>query len=232
MPRNPTYNELPDDLPGVISALKYHIGWAERLAKDFQKRHYNAKREKAVIYCHLRALDLAKGSLACAEAALPDSLTLLCRALLETLFWARYVTLSKENAQAFEDATTAQLKRSARKNLAAGYARVVDTSTQEDRTAEFLDSVTMKGIPKRVRIEDAAEAGGLGRLYTNVYGFISMYAHGTAFGLLPDSETPSQVYASASTALGTLECINLLASEWIVNRRITDASTLTRLLGV
>jgi hypothetical protein len=225
-------NDLPTNLPRVISALKHHIAWGERLAKDFQKRHYNGKREKALVYCHFRGVDLARGSLACVEANLPESLTLLCRALLETLFWARYVTLSKDNAQAFEDASIAELKRTARKNLAAGYARILDTSTRDDRTTEFLGSPTMKGIPKRLRIEDAAKAGGLERLYSSVYGFISMYAHGIAFGLLPDTEIPSQTYASASASLGALECTNLLTYEWIVSRKITDASTLTRLLGL
>jgi hypothetical protein len=59
-----------------------------------------------------------------------------------------------------------------------------------------------------------------------------MYAHGITFGLLPDTEIPSQTYASASASLGALECTNLLTYEWIVSRKITDASTLTRLLGL
>jgi len=223
---------LPSDYQELIAAFKQHIAQAERHAADFERRHYNKVREEAVVYCLPHALDLAKGSLAAAEKKLPDSLTTLSRALLETLFWIRYATLSEENAQEFADSYIHELKRTARKNLAAGYAHVTDINTQQDRSGEILNSEMMKAIPKRVSIVDAAKAGGLERVYTNVYGFVSMIAHGRAFGLRRGPEVTDELYASISAALGTLECIEVIAYDWIAHRKQTPQETLMRLLGV
>src|SRR6266508_5064430 len=177
------FKPLPTDLQEVISALREHISQSEKDFADFENRHYNGIREKAVIYCLQHAIDLAKVCLITVNEGLPDSLTTLSRAILETLFWVRYVTLSKENAQEFVDSTINEMKRAARKNLNAGYAKIHDRETGEDKTKEILDSALMKDIPKRVSIENAAQQGGLERVYTNVYGFISMIAHGRAYNL-------------------------------------------------
>ncbi len=226
------FKSLPSDYQQLIAAFKQHIAQVERHAADFEKRHYNKVREEAVVYCLRHALDLAKGSLVVAEKELPDSLTTLSRAILETLFWVRYVTLSEANAREFTDSYIHELKRTARKNLAAGYAHVVDTNTKQDRSREILNSEMMKAIPARISIEGAAKAGGLERVYTNIYGFISMIAHGRAFGLQTKSTVKDELFASVSAALGALECIEVIAYDWITHRKRTPQETLTRLLGV
>ena len=225
------FKPLPTELPEVISALKEHISQAEKDFADFEKRHYNGTREKAVIYCLHHAIDLAKGCLFMTTEGLPDSLTTLSRAILETLFWARYVTLSKENAQEFVDSTINEMKRSARKNLNAGYAKIHDRETGEDKTKDVLDSPLLKDIPKRISIETAAKAGGLERVYTNIYGFISMIAHGRAYNLSTGAEIKDDLYASASSALGALQCIEIITIDWIRFRKHTPRETLIRLLG-
>ncbi len=160
------FSPLPNDYQELISAFKKCIEQGEKDIADFERRHYNRTREKAVIYCLRHAVDLAKGCLATALAELPDSLTTLSRASLETLFWARYVTMSKENAQEFTDSTIHEMKRAMRKNLNAGYAKVYDRKTNDDKTKEFLASAFVKDIPKRISIETAAQLGGLERFYT------------------------------------------------------------------
>ena len=225
------FKPLPSDYQELITALKHHIASVERDAVDFERRHYNKVREKAVIYCTRHALDIAKGCLAVAEMELPDSLVTLTRALLETLFWIRYVTISKENAQEFTSSTIHEMKRTAKKNIAAGYARITDISSGEERSKEILDSDFMKGIPPWTKIESAAKAGGLERVYTNIYGFISMIAHGRAFGLYRKSEVKDELYASLSVALGAVECVEVIAMDWIIRRKQTPRETLMHLLG-
>src|SRR5687768_14702655 len=104
------FKPVPTDYQELISALKKRIEQSEKYIADFERRHHNGTREKAVIYCLCHAVDLAKGCLATALAELPDSLTTLSRAALETLFWTRYVTMSEENAQEFADSTVNEIK--------------------------------------------------------------------------------------------------------------------------
>jgi len=226
------YRPLPSDYQELIAALKQHIAQGERDVVDFEHRHYNGVREKAVIYCLRHALDLAKGCLAIALAELPDSLTTLSRAIFDALFWAKYVTLSIENAQEFIDSPINEMKRISRKNLTAGYAHVFDTKTNEDKSIEFQNSSMMKEIPRWVRIEDAARAGGLERVYTTLYGFDSMIAHGRAFDLLAESDIKDVLYASISAFLGALQCIEVITSDWIIHRKETPKETLTHMLGI
>jgi len=225
------FKPLPADNQELISFLKQHIEQSEKYVIDFEHRHFNGIREIAIIYCLRHAIDLAKGCLTTALAELPDSLTTLSRALLETLFWARYVTLSNENAQEFTDSTINEMKRIARKNLNAGYANVYDIKTNDNKTSELLDSPFMKDIPPRISIESAAKIGGLEHIYTNIYGFISMIAHGRAFNLRTTSESKDEIYASISAALGALQCVEVMTSDWIIDRKQTPKEILFQMLG-
>lgn len=227
-----SYRSLPTDYSELISELKKRIEQCEIHLKDFEHRHYNGTRENAVIYCLNHAIDLAKGCLATALENLPDSLATLSRAILEALFWARYVTLSTENAQEFTDSTKNELKRIAKKNLSAGYGRIRNIKTNEDKTKEFLESPLMKDVSKRIFIESVAKQGGLERVYTTIYAFISMIAHGRAFNLRATTNNKDEFYASISATLGALQCIDLITSDWITHRKQTKPEIITELLGI
>jgi len=232
MDRPISFEKAPEDLAGVTAALQEEIDQAEHLVKDLTGRQFNGKREKALVYCLRHALELAKASLLCVTSSLPNALALLSRALLESLFWTRYLSLSDENAEAFEQSAHEDLKRIARKNLRAGFARIVDENTHDDKTNEFLKSDPMNVIQRRLRIEEVAEAGGLGRLYSMLYGFDSIYSHGTAFGLDEDADAGPQLYTSALSSLGYLQCINLMSTDWIKQRTVTPSSTISQSLGI
>jgi hypothetical protein len=111
------FKPLPTDYQELVAAFKQHIAQGERQAADFERRHYNRVREKAVVYCLQHALDLAKGCLVISAEELPDSLTTLSRAILETLFWTRYVSLSEANALEFTNSSIHEMKRTSRKTL-------------------------------------------------------------------------------------------------------------------
>jgi len=90
----------------------------------------------------------------------------------------------------------------------------------------------MKNIPHRKTTEKAAKEANLGRLYTTTYGFVSMFAHGRAYGIRTGSDSSTELYASACVSLGMIQCINLIAEDWIVNRRLAPMSTINRILGI
>ena len=226
------FNPLPPDYQELISAFKKRIEQSEKYIAEFERRHYNRTREKAVIYCLRHAVDLAKGCLASALAELPDSLATLSRASLETLFWARYVTMSKENAEEFANSTINEMKRLSRNNIKAGYLKVYDSTTNDNKTKEILDLMSKENIPDRVAIKKAAELGGLERVYTNIYGFISMVAHGRAFELRTKPDIEGEIYASISAALGALQGVEIITADWIMHRKQTPKETLAQILGV
>lgn len=225
------FKPLPEDYQELLSAFKKRIEQNEEYIADFEHHQYSGIAEKAVIYCLRHAIDLAKGCFATAQAKLPDSLTTLSRALLETLIWARYVTMSTEYAQEFADSTVNEMKRVARKNLNAGYAKVSDIKTKDDKTKEILNSTWIKDIPKRISIEKAAELGGLERVYTITYGFISMIAHGRALDLRTEPEDNFEIYSSVSFALGALQGVEIISADWIIHHKQTPRETLVKILG-
>jgi len=227
-----SFKSLPSDYQEILSAFRQRISQNEKYVIDFENRHYNSIQELTVIYCFRHAIDLAKGCLVTAGAELPDSLTILCRAMMDTLFWTKYISLSTEYAQKFADSTLDELKRIARKNIEAGYAHITDLNSDDDKTTEALNSPSMKDIPKRIGIEDVAKQGGLESLYTRFYGFQSIIVHGRGFSLPREASNNDEFYTSISFALGMLECIEVIASDWIISRQQTTEKTLFRLLGI
>lgn len=225
------FKPLPKDLIVLVNELNKRVQESEIHLCDFNRRHFNGPRENAILYCLGHAIDLGKGCMACANLRIPDSATTISRAMLETLFWARYISMSNENAQEFVDSTLNELKRSGRKNLKLGYANIYDKRTNEIKTNEILDSELMKNIPKRISIETAAELGGLSTVYTMIYGYISMIAHGRAFQLNINKTVEEDLYASASTAIGTLQGVEIIAVDWITNRKQTSIEILAKILG-
>jgi hypothetical protein len=226
------FKPLPKELPEVILAHKVLINRIEKLLPDFAKRHFNGPREKAVIYCLSHAIDLGKGCLLTVNEELPDSLTTLLRAILDTLFWARYVTLSNENAQEFADSTLNELKRISRKNIHAGYLKVYDTRTNADKTTDFINRKTLNDINRRVSIETIAKLGGLEPVYTVLYGHISMVAHGRAYDLRDNTKIKDDLYVNLCATVGILQCIEAITSDWITFRKQTSLEMISEILGI
>jgi hypothetical protein len=104
----------PEDLKVEIDGLRYEIRVAKKSVPDFSKRHFNSTREKALIFCLQRSIDLAEGCDLLVEANLLSSVYVLTRGLLENLIWARWISLSDENAKIFTEAPTSELKRIAK----------------------------------------------------------------------------------------------------------------------
>lgn len=208
------------DLQIEIDGLRHENKNAKNNVEDFKARHFNTFREDALIYILKRAIELVEGCDLLTEDKLVVPIRSLTRDLLESLFWVRWVTLSKENAQTFVDATGNEMKRLARVNLNTGHAKVYDRATGKDVTKDFLSSEWADNILRRLKIFDIAKDGGLEKLYRQIYGFLSLYTHGITFGLEENSDGGLvDILAVTNVVMGG---INLVVRDWIVRRKQTD----------
>lgn len=208
---------IDTDLKNELDGLDYEIQVAKRNLPDYSNRHFNTEREKALIFSLRRAVELSDGCLLCAKQGLLAPIYVMTRGLFESLIWVCWITKSSENAREYIDATKNELKRIARKNLETGHGRVVDIETEEDKTQELLKSDWKKDIRPRLRIEQAAKDVGLGKLYTQMYGFLSIFAHGIM--LESNASTKEDMSNILAVANVLMECINLVVSNWIVSRK-------------
>ena len=220
--------DIDADFKIELDGLDYEIQVAKRNLPDYSSRHFNTEREKALIFSLKRSVELSDGCLLCAKQNLLAPIYVMTRGLLESLIWVCWITKSSENAQQYIDATKNELKRIARKNFETGHGRVVDRETEEDKTQELLKSDWVKDIKPRLRIEGAAKDVGLDKLYTQMYGFLSIFAHGIMF------ETNTSIKEDMSNTLAIanvlMECINIVVNNWIVSRKQTPIEEIYAIL--
>lgn len=223
-------SDIHRDIQVEVEGLRFEIRAAEKNVRDFGSRHFNGVKEYALVFCLRRATDTAKGCDLLVQAKLVSPLYTLTRSLLESLFWVCWIALSHDNAQAFIQATKGELKRIARKTLETGHARVTDKITGEDKTQELLKSSWVKDIPHRLKIESVAKDAGLGKLYTQLYGALSMQAHGTAFGMDMGISPDEQLLAAIALANVFMACVNAVVKKWVVERKHTTAREIDSIL--
>lgn len=221
-------SDLDSDLQIELEGLEYEIRVSKSRLPDYSNRHFNTQRENALIYCLRRAVELSEGCVICAKANLLAPLYVLTRGLLESLIWVCWITKSNENAQTFIEATKNELKRIVRKNLETGHGRVVDTATDKDKTRELLNSDWVKDIHPRLKIEGAAKDVGLSKLYTQMYGFMSIFAHGIM--LETNADMKDDMVGILAVANALTECINLVVKNWITDRKQTPVKDIYAIL--
>ena len=150
------------DLQNELEGLKYEIKVAKSNLPDYTSRQSNTEKEKALIYCLTRAIELSEGCEICAKENLLTPQYLLTRGLLESLIWVCWIAKSNENAQIFSDTARNEIKRLARKNLETGHGKVVDKVTNENKTRELINSEWVKDIRPRLRIEGGGKRCRIG----------------------------------------------------------------------
>jgi hypothetical protein len=221
-------SDIDSDLQIELEGLEYEIQAAKSRLPDYSNRHFNTQRENALINSFRRAVELSEGCILCANVDLQAPLHILTRGLLESLIWVCWITKSEENAQTFIDAAKHERKRILRKNLATGHGRVLDKTTHEDKTQELLHSDWVNGIQPRLRIEVAAKDVGLEKLYTQMYGFMSIFAHGIM--LETNADIKIDTFMILAVANVYMECINLVVKNWIVSRKRTPVKDIYAIL--
>lgn len=212
---------MTDEVPTLddeLAALQREIRKADKNVEDFRKRHFNGLQEETIIFCLERASDLAKGATTATTARLPESVYVLARGLFEVLIQIYWISLSIDNSEQFAQAFSNDLKRNAKGNLEKGYAGVYDDESKTDRTQEVLNTSDWKKIPM-LRFDKMATETGIEKLYTMIYGFLSMHSHGYTFGIAADLSDEEALDGAIALAASVLEGINEIASRWIIARK-------------
>lgn len=212
---------MPERVPTLedeLAALKREIQRADKNAIDFSKRHFNGLQEKAIVFCLSRASDLAKGAIAATVARLPESVYVLARGLFEVFIQIYWISFSANNAEQFAQAYPNDLKRNAKGNLAKGYAAVYDHEAKVDRTQEILSDPDWQKIPM-LRFDKMASEADIEKLYTMIYGSLSMHSHGYTFGIDDELSDEEALDGAIALSASVLEGINEVASRWITARQ-------------
>lgn len=175
---------------------------------------------------HLRnAAELVRGAAALGINLNPVCLGLLGRPLLEQFINLLWSIRSIENALAHQGSSNAALTKALRINLQKGKMKVRSKITGEDATADFLESDSMKEIPKQKSVEEKAREADVLDLYTVFYRFLSLETHGhksNAAQATAESicETHLQGIGAISRAIGQASVWWLLHRDWPDNDAI------------
>ena len=220
----------PDELQVEIDGLRHEIKIAETNLTDFSRRMFNKDREKAVIYCLARGCELGRGCEYAARSTLIAPLYALTRALYESLLWICWITTSEANAQRYIQSPRVEMKRIIRKALNTGHGRLVDNATGDDAAPALLASDWAKDIGSRISIEEVAKDCGLEKVHIRLYGLLSIQTHGASLDLKLHSDPKEEVTTVCAIANVLMECVNLVASNWISKRKATPASDLFAIL--
>lgn len=133
-------------------------------------------------------IEYAKGALALSREDLPAAMATLERAVLEQVIAIRWATLSPDNALRLKDAALEEMARLVRNLIAGPHGRIVRRSTGEDATAEFQAQAAMVHARRPPRFDIMAREAGLERLYAQLYGMLSLIAHGNAPAFMRDGQ--------------------------------------------
>jgi hypothetical protein len=94
--------------------------------------------------------------------------------------------------------------------LSSGVAVMRHKATAEDRTPQVVNSPHLSRANRPPRIEEMARAGGLEKLYTLLYGFMSILAHGNLHSSLMEPEESFMIMNIASVRSLLMRCTELL----------------------
>ena len=145
----------------------------------------------------LVATDNAIGCVVLAEQNLAAPLVSAERSIFESLLAVYWASQTEENATVLLGTMRREMLRLMRLNLQRGHAVIRHKSTGEIHTQEILNDPMMSEAGRPPSIRTMAEQAGLGRLYDMTYGFMSMFAHGTATELLANRDQQDGMWLTA-----------------------------------
>lgn len=180
----------------------------------------------------LVATDNAIGCVVLAEQNLAAPLVSAERSVFESLLAVYWASQTEENATVLLGAMRREMLRLMRLNFERGHATIRHRSTGTVHTEEILNHPMMSEAGRPPSIRTMAEQAGLGKLYDTTYGFMSMFAHGTATELLANRDQQDLMSAHLHGVHGFLRCIYLIAVNRIRENRTTSIPELESILKV
>jgi hypothetical protein len=189
---------------------------------------------RLILHKLLISLQNAYGCATLAEARLAVPIATLARSMFEFLIAAYWSTLSAANARVAVDAERNESVRLMRNNLRAGRGAVVDKSSGKDETAKILNNNRVTAAKRPPSLSEMADKSQMKNVYDMLYGFLSMFAHGTAAELIVKTNDDGQeiLLATVPLARTCLNGLHLVAINRIRQRRVTQRSELEEILNV
>lgn len=220
-----------EDLQRITDDLENSLSKTTHLLNQVQTRSTTDIRDLTLCYCLSRTQNVAKAALLSLKDRLPTPLSILARSMLEQMVVARWISLEDKNAVKFAEIPKTEMIRNMRKVLKGGFAKIKSRASGDDKTEEVLAHEMMNSVPGRERMEDLAKEGGLEKVYVQLYGQLSLYAHGFSYGLDRHYEEATLLYVMASGIVGTLDSILLICSDWMNKRQISSLEAIYGSLG-
>ena len=181
----------------------------------------------------MMACENATGADLLGSASLATPLTAVARALFESVIVTYWASLNDENATEAMTAAERELLRIMRNTITKGRANILHKTTREIENEAVLNHPMMKEGRRPKRFDEMAEEAGIKNIYDTFYGFLSLFAHGTASKIHMDailSKGPP-IYENMSLVRGCVKAISLISKNRIEGRQ-TDKSDLEKILKV
>jgi hypothetical protein len=178
------------------------------------------------------ACENAAGCCLLAESDLPAPLLTVTRSLFESLISTFWASLSDDNARTVVEASQREMARLMRNLLFHGRATVQDTTTGKNVTGKVLQSDIVAEAKRPPRLDCMAQDAKIKNIYDAIYGFLSMFAHGTATEILVRMGREEPTFAGLETSHAALESRHLIAGNRISERRATSREELERIFNI
>jgi len=176
----------------------------------------------------MSACENTTGCVLLAKADLGSPLEKVARSLFESLISTFWASLSDENANYAKESEANEWMRIIRKNLQEGRAGVIHKKTGTIESDAILNHPKVKGAKAPKQVLKMAEETGLKILYLQIYGPLSVWAHGTAY----QPEGKSRVYELMSLVRASLKAIHLIVVNRIREQKQTPLAALEDILKV
>ncbi len=192
--------------------------------------------EGAQFFLHrlMFACESATGCVLLAKTNLSVPLGTVARSLFEAVISTCWASLSDENAKYAADSEMPEMLRIMRLNLTKGRAEIVHDETGAIETNAVLNHPFMKEARRPKQLATMADEAGLRSVYDQLYGMLSMQAHGSAVKMIAKTQMEGNrpVYEYMSLVRGCVKCVHLIAVNRIRGKKQTPKSELESILGV
>jgi len=219
----------PDALVQAESnGLKAELEKARKSLPDFHKRTFNGIKENALIDCLERSVELAESCLKAASATQSACANLLARGLLDSLFLARWILSSDENARRFELHSRNQILQDLKHALLSGPGDHPAQGPQKGMAPALLPLLYYRKNPKKIGAKKIAKDGGLEQVYMGYYGFLLAEFHGGLFDPHSAEDKKWTLLASLAISRAAMAAINSTIAGWITSRKTTSTKEILK----
>jgi hypothetical protein len=125
-----------------------------------------------------------------------------------------------------------EMARLVRNILSSRRGAVWDRTSGLEVTDRVLASAEIKEARRPPRFDVMAEQAAIKNIYDAVYGFLSMFAHGTATDLIANMEREEPTFGALEASLALLKALHLIVTKHVRKRCSVSHEEIERILNV